>query len=491
MRVYNTLSREKEKFEPLEADTVRIYVCGITAYDLCHLGHARSAVVFDTIVRYFRYKGYKVAYVKNFTDIDDKIIARAQLEQKSTETIAETYIHAFYSDMDKLGVMRADIEPRATEHIEDIINSIEELIQKQAAYAVDGDVFFKVSAFQQYGKLSGRKNTGRMSGARVDVDTRKQSPDDFALWKASKQGEPKWESPWGYGRPGWHIECSAMSMKYLGQSFDIHGGGADLIFPHHENEIAQSEALTEKPFVKYWMHNGFITVDREKMSKSLGNFFTIREILKKFDPEVVRFFLLSTHYRSPIEFSDDQLKEGEATLDRYYSTVIRIEDFLKQKGKNTPATSDEVKFKELTEAFLIKYEEAMDDDFNTALALGHMFELIREVNRFLDTKPKSVSGQELVKLALDVLNTAGGILNLFHRSPFMWYLALKDLHGIPISQEEIKQKIEERGNARKQKDWSRADGVREELRQLGILLEDKPDGTIWKVDLYAGTGNQL
>lgn len=487
MRIYNTLTGVKEKFEPLEAGTVRVYVCGITAYDLCHLGHARSAVVFDTIVRYFRYKGYRVTYVKNFTDIDDKIIAKAQLEQQSTETIAETYIQAYYDDMEKLGVMHADIEPKATEHIPDIIHAIEGLLKKQAAYVVGGNVFFDVSAFQYYGKLSGRESTGRMSGARIDVDTRKKNPDDFALWKASKEEEPKWESPWGYGRPGWHIECSAMSMRYLGQSFDIHGGGADLIFPHHENEIAQSEALTKKPFVKYWIHNGFITVNREKMSKSLGNFFTIREILKKFDPEVVRFFLLSTHYRSPIEFSDEQLKEGEATLDRYYSTVIRIEDFLKQKGKDVPAASEELKFKEVASTFLKKFQEAMDDDFNTALALGHMFELIRQVNRFLDTKPKSMSAKELVKQAQIYLNTAGGVLNLFHRTPAMWYLALKDLREIPISQKEIEQKIEERASARKQKDWARADVIREELRQLGILLEDKLDGTIWKVNLYAGT----
>lgn len=487
MLVYNTLTGEKEKFEPLEAGTIRMYVCGITAYDLCHLGHARSAVVFDTIVRYFRYKGYKVTYIKNFTDIDDKIIARAQLEQQSTEKIAETYIQAFYDDMDKLGVMHADIEPKATEHIQDIIHIIERLIEKKAAYAVGGDVFFNVSAFQHYGKLSGRETTGRMSGARVDVDMRKQHPDDFVLWKTSKEGEPKWKSPWGYGRPGWHIECSAMSMRYLGESFDIHGGGADLIFPHHENEIAQSEALTEKLFVKYWMHNGFITVNREKMSKSLGNFFTIREILKKFDPEVVRFFLLSTHYRNPIEFSDDQLKESEATLDRYYSTVIRIQDFLKQKGKDIPVTSDEEKFKETAEAFIKKYEEAMEDDFNTALALGHIFELIRQINRFLDTKPKSKRGQEVVQKVQSYLNTAGGILNLFHRSPAMWYLALKDIKGIPISKEGIEQKIKDRSESRKQKDWARADRIREELHQLGILLEDKPDGTIWKVDLHAGT----
>jgi cysteinyl-tRNA synthetase len=443
-------------------------------------------VVFDMVVRYLRHKGYEVAYIKNFTDIDDKIIARAQAEQNTTEAVAETYIQAYYEDMDELGVMRADIEPRATEHISEIIRAIEGLIHKQAAYAVDGDVFFDVSAFERYGRLSGREKTGRMSGARVDVDTRKRNPDDFALWKASKEGEPKWKSPWGYGRPGWHIECSAMSMKYLGESFDIHGGGADLIFPHHENEIAQSEALTEKPFVKYWMHNGFITVNREKMSKSLGNFFTIKEILKQYDPEVVRFFLLSTHYRSPIEFSDEQLREAEATLDRVYSTNVRIHDFLKQAGKSTPASVDETRFKETVEGFWKKFEEAMDDDFNSALALGYVFELIREINRFLDMRPKTTGSRELVRQAQTNLNKASAILNLFQRSSADWNLALKDKKGIPLSEEAIEQRIKERAQARQQKDWARADGIRQELRQLGIALEDGQDGTTWKVEFNVG-----
>ena len=486
MRTYNTMTGEKEQFEPLQAGVVRMYVCGITAYDVCHLGHARSAVMFDMVVRYLRHKGYEVTYIKNFTDIDDKIIARAQAEQNTTEAVAETYIQAYYEDMDELGVMRADIEPRATEHIAEIIRAIEGLIQKQAAYAVDGDVFFDVSAFEHYGKLSGREKTGRMSGARVDVDTRKRNPDDFALWKASKEDEPKWTSPWGYGRPGWHIECSAMSMKYLGESFDIHGGGADLIFPHHENEIAQSEALTEKPFVKYWMHNGFITVNREKMSKSLGNFFTIKEILKQYDPEVVRFFLLSTHYRNPIEFSDEQLREAEATLDRVYSTNVRIHDFLNQTGKSAPASLDETRFEETVEGFWKEFEEAMDDDFNSALALGHMFELIREINRFLDTRPKTAGSRELVRQAQTNLNKASAILNLFQRSSADWNLALKDKKGIPLSEEAIEQQIKERAQARQQKDWARADSIRQQLRQLGIALEDGQDGTTWKVELNVG-----
>jgi cysteinyl-tRNA synthetase len=482
MKVYNTLSGKKEDFIPLSSGKVKMYVCGITAYDVCHLGHARSAIVFDVIVRYLRYRGYEVIYVKNFTDIDDKIIAKSQTENLSCHEVAEKYIKEYYSDMDKLGVMKPDIEPKATDHIPDIIHVIERLMKKNIAYPIDGDVYFDVSRFQDYGKLSKRDKKATMSGARIEVDVRKRNAEDFALWKNSKPGEPWWDSPWGKGRPGWHIECSAMSSKYLGESFDIHGGGADLIFPHHENEIAQSEALTEKFFVKYWIHNGFITINREKMSKSLGNFFTIKEILKKFDPEVVRFFLLSTHYRSPIEFSDEQLRETEASLDRFYTTVTRIEDFLKISGKDKPQSAPEKAFDNTLNAFFKKFDEAMDDDFNTALALGHIFELIRETNRFLDTKPKSKIAQELVNKALDTVKKAGSILNLFNRTYMQWNIALKDIKGIPLSVDDINQKIGERSEARKNKDWVRADSIRQELQQQGIILEDKPDGTDWKVD---------
>ncbi|MDH4027885.1 MAG: cysteine--tRNA ligase, partial [Nitrospirota bacterium] len=307
IKVYNTMSGKKEDFIPLVPKKVNMYVCGITAYDVCHLGHARSAVVFDIIKRYLRYRGYEVTHARNITDIDDKIIARAAKENLSTDEIAKKYTKEYYCDMALLGVGSADIEPNATGHIKEMIEAIQGLVDRGYAYTVDGDVYFEVSKFDGYGKLSKKNMKDLVSGARVDVDERKRSPLDFALWKSSKPGEPFWESPWGNGRPGWHIECTAMSSKYLGESFDIHGGGADLIFPHHENEIAQSEALSGKPFVKYWMHNGFITVDKEKMSKSLGNFFTIKDILEKYDPEVVRYFLLSAHYRSPIEFSDAQL----------------------------------------------------------------------------------------------------------------------------------------------------------------------------------------
>ncbi len=328
MKIYNTFTGRKEEFVPLIPNKVKIYACGVTVYDHCHIGHARSAIVFDVIRRYIKYKGFDVKYVRNFTDIDDKIINRAKQEGITWDAVARKYTDEYYKDMKRLGVGRADIEPKATEHIEEIIDIVNGLIEKGYAYEVKGSVYFSVDKFIGYGNLSKKDMEEMMAGARVEVDERKKNPLDFALWKKSKEGEPSWESPWGSGRPGWHIECTAMSIKHLGESFDIHGGGADLLFPHHENEIAQSEAFTGKPFAKYWIHNGFITIDKEKMSKSLGNFFTIKEVLDKFDPEVVRFFLLSTHYRSPIEFSDDQLREAESSIDRYYTTIVRINDFL-------------------------------------------------------------------------------------------------------------------------------------------------------------------
>ena len=332
MKIYNTLTGKKEEFIPLVPGKAGIYACGVTVYDRCHIGHARSAIVFDVIRRYLKYKGLNVTYVRNFTDIDDKIINRSNQEGIPWDAVAGKYTDEYYRDMDMLGVGRADIEPKATEYIPEMIDIVQGLIGKGYAYESDGSVYFAVDEFQGYGKLSKRDMEEMMAGARVEVDERKKNPLDFALWKKSKEGEPFWESPWGRGRPGWHIECSAMSVKHLGESFDIHGGGADLLFPHHENEIAQSEAFTGKPFAKYWVHNGFITINKEKMSKSLGNFFTIKEVLETFDPEVVRFFLLSTHYRSPIEFSDEQLREAESSLDRYYTTVVRINDFLEKRG---------------------------------------------------------------------------------------------------------------------------------------------------------------
>ncbi|RJQ44934.1 MAG: cysteine--tRNA ligase [Nitrospiraceae bacterium] len=480
IRVYNTMSGRKEDFSPQSQGQVKMYVCGITAYDVCHLGHARSAIVFDIVKRYLRYKGFQVTHVRNITDIDDKIIARAQKDNVSYDVIAKKYTDEYYRDMEMLGVSSADIEPNATDHIREMIQTIQGLIDKGFAYPVDGDVYFEVGKFAAYGKLSKKNTEDLMSGARVDVDERKRSPLDFALWKSSKEGEPWWESPWGKGRPGWHIECTAMSSKYLSETFDIHGGGADLIFPHHENEIAQSEAYTGKPFVKYWMHNGFITVDKEKMSKSLGNFFTIKEILEKYDPETVRYFLLTAHYRSPIEFSDVQLTEAELSIDRYYSTVTRIKDFLEAAGAaEKPGTSADLE--KVLAAFKDKFHNAMNDDFNTASALGFIFELIREVNRFLDSKPSGQKAKELVVRTRELLAGIGGILNIFNRTPEEWYRSLMKVKKIAVSEEALLQKIAERQEARKQKDWARADNVRKELEDKGIILEDKKEGTAWKV----------
>jgi len=419
MKIYNTLTGKKEEFITLAPDVVGMYACGVTVYDHCHIGHARSAVVFDVIRRYLKYKGFDVTYVRNFTDIDDKIINRAKQEDISWDAVAGKYTEEYYKDMEMLGVARADVEPKATEHIPEIITIVQGLIDKGFAYETDGSVYFIVDKFPQYGKLSKRDKEEMVAGARVEVDERKNNPLDFALWKRSKNGEPFWDSPWGPGRPGWHIECTAMSIKHLGESFDIHGGGADLLFPHHENEIAQSEAYTGKPFAKYWVHNGFITIDKEKMSKSLGNFFTIKEVLDKYDPEVLRFFLLSTHYRSPIEFSDELLREAESSIDRYYTTVVRINDFLeKEYGTSRECSKAGKVFEEILLSFEKKFEEAMDDDFNTALALGHVFELVREANRFLDHKPSGSKDSGLLLKSKELLQGTGDILNLFKRTPY-------------------------------------------------------------------------
>ena len=459
-----------------------IYACGVTVYDYCHIGHARSAIVFDVIRRYLQYKGFDVTYVRNFTDIDDKIIKRAGEEGIPWDAVAGKYTDEYYRDMDMLGVGRADLEPKATDYIADMITIVQSLVDKGYAYEIDGSVYFSVERFRDYGKLSKRNMEETMAGARVEVDERKKNPLDFALWKKSKEGEPFWECPWGKGRPGWHIECSAMSIRHLGESFDIHGGGADLLFPHHENEIAQSEAYTGKPFAKYWVHNGFITINKEKMSKSLGNFFTIREVLESFDPEVVRFFLLSTHYRSPIEFSDEVLREAESTLDRYYTTVLRIQDYLEKAAEEKNDLSVPGKdLSKVLDEFREKFESAMDDDFNTALGLGHVFELIKEVNRFLDRKPTGSGDRGLLLKSEELLSETGNILNLFNRAPHAWYLSLMKVRNIGLTEDYIIGKIGERRAARLKKDWLLADAIRKELEEKGVILEDKKDRTDWKI----------
>jgi cysteinyl-tRNA synthetase len=485
--VYNTLSKRKEEFTPATPKAVKMYACGVTVYDDCHIGHARSAVVFDVIVRYLRFQGYAVTWVRNFTDIDDKIIRRAQQDDTSWKTVAETYITAFGRDMTALGVAPADIEPRATEHIDDIVKLIAKLEAKGFAYPREGDVYFPVAKFPGYGKLSGRNLEDMLAGARIDVNLQKDNPFDFALWKASKPGEPAWDSPWGPGRPGWHIECSAMSQYYLGDTFDIHGGGADLIFPHHENELAQSEAANDQPLARYWVHNGMITINQEKMSKSLGNFFTIQEVLAKFHPEVIRLFLIQNHYRSPLDFSDQALAEAESALVRLYNTLARLDESLGQVATAVaPAPTDlpglnaeeNTRLRNLRERFL----EAMDDDFNTAQALGHLFDSVRLLNRVLERNPVEPETLTGLAWARQELTTLGSILNLLQTDPPAMLSALRQkTEALSLDPARIEQLIAERRQARLAKDFARADAIRQQLADAGILLEDSPQGTTWLV----------
>ena len=536
LRIHNTVTGKKEDFLPLHGKKVGMYVCGVTVYDLCHIGHARSAIVFDTIHRYFRYREYEVTYVRNFTDIDDKIIRRANEEAVDCKTIAEKYIHEFNIDMGGLGLEKPTVEPRATEHIPEMIQLISTLVEKGSAYQSGGDVFFSVERFQDYGKLSRRNLEEMQAGARVEVDEKKTNPLDFALWKASKPGEPSWESPWGKGRPGWHIECSVMSQKYLGETFDIHGGGRDLIFPHHENEIAQSEAATGKPFVRYWIHNGFVNINKEKMSKSLGNILTIKEILKDWHPEVLRLFFLSHHYRSPVDYSDDSFAEAKSGLDRFYSTLKSIKDELARVPSpstgetpklspsltgepsklsspltgepsklSSPLTGEPSKLpspltgegkgggggvpiteaRQAIESFRSRFEEAMDDDFNTAQALGFFYDLETQLNSLLSLSKSNPTEEiaSLLRKALNYFSTMGWVFGLFRDDPdkYLDQQKKEGLDKLKLSEEEIIRFIEERKAARKEKNWKRADEIRNNLLSKGIVLEDAPSGTIWKI----------
>jgi cysteinyl-tRNA synthetase len=489
IRIYNTMSSQKEPFEPLEPGRVHMYVCGITAYDFCHVGHARSAIVFDVIYRYLQYRGFHVVCVRNFTDVDDKIIKRAQEEGTNAQTIAEHYIGAFYEDMDQLGVARPNYEPRATQFIPEMIELIETLIEKGYAYQVDGDVYFAVEKFSGYGKLSKRKLDEMIAGARVAVEAGKKHPMDFALWKTSKPGEPAWPSPWGEGRPGWHIECSAMSTKYLGSTFDIHGGGKDLIFPHHENEIAQSEAAFGKSFAKYWVHNGFVNVNQEKMSKSLGNFFTIREVYERYQPEVLRLFLLSSHYRSPVDFSPESMAEAERGLERFYHTIEQVSELVGEISSSEQLpTSEDPEFTSLRkriDSILTRFQDDMDDDFNTAAALGQLFDLSRGLNRFQDSLSRKPTPEEKQLLAQGGLRLreCANVLGLLERSPEEFFREHRrmSLEVLGIGQEEVEELIAERAQARKEKNWARADEIRNKLAGMSIVVEDKPEGTRWRV----------
>jgi cysteinyl-tRNA synthetase len=496
LRVYNTLTGKKEEFVPLHEKRVGMYVCGVTVYDLSHIGHARSAIVFDAIYRYLKYRGYDVTFVRNFTDIDDKIIKRANEEGVDFKTIAEKYIDEFNIDMGKFGLEKPRFEPRATEHIPEMIKLISTLVEKGYAYQGGGDVFFSVERFKDYGKLSKRDLEEMQAGARVGIDEKKENPLDFALWKASKSGEPFWESPWGKGRPGWHIECSVMSQKYLGETLDIHGGGKDLIFPHHENEIAQSEAATGKPFVRYWIHNGFVNINKEKMSKSLGNILTLKEISKDWHPEAIRLFLLSSHYRSPVDFSFDSLSEAKTALDRFYATLKAIQVELKKPILPLPPLPSPSRgeggggsviedCRQAIESFQTLFEEAMDDDFNTAQALGYFYDLQRHLNSILDVSKGRPTEEilNLLKKGLSHLANMGSIFWLFQENPetYLNEQRKEGLKRLKLSEEEIFKSIDERNAARKEKNWKKADELRNNLLSQGIVLEDTPSGTIWKI----------
>ena len=455
MKIYNTMSRMKEALAPRIPGEIKMYSCGVTVYDLSHVGHARMLMVFDVISRYLRFAGYRVTFVRNFTDIDDKIIRRAAQEGVSAREVSQRNVAAFHEDMAALGVLPPDVEPKATEHLPEMIGLIERLIAKGYAYTVDGDVYFEVRRFPAYGKLSGKNLDELQAGARVEVDERKRDPRDFALWKSAKPGEPAWESPWGSGRPGWHIECSAMAVRYLGESFDIHGGGEDLIFPHHECEIAQTEADTGQPFARYWVHNGMVNMGREKMSKSLGNTLTIRDLVARHDPAALRLFLLGTHYRSPLEWSEDRVEDSARALQRLWRPIdeaARHAEARMADGQPLPA--------ELA-GFRQRFIDAMDDDFNTPEALGALFDFSRAL-RSTDIAPVT-----LVRGAQELKTLAGAI-------------GLQGPVRTGLDESRIDLLIEERREARRERNFRRADEIRAEIEQLGAILEDTPTGTVWR-----------
>ncbi len=473
MQIYNSLNRRKEEFVPENPGKIGMYACGVTVYDLCHIGHARSLVVFDVIYRYLKYRGYEVTFVRNFTDIDDKIINRSNERGVSWKALAEQYIDEFYVDMDRLGLLRPSFEPRATDHIAEIIDLVRKLEEKGLAYAVDGDVFYRLQNFKGYGKLSGKNIDDLLSGARVEVDDRKESPLDFALWKKSKTGEPSWESPWGAGRPGWHIECSAMSQKFLGDTFDIHGGGKDLIFPHHENEIAQSEGASGKPLARFWVHNGFVNIDSEKMSKSLGNFLTIRELLEECHPEVLRFFVVSSHYRSPIDFSNENVAVAAASLERLYQSLDRL--LRTAAGAMATTSSMDEKIDSWRQDFIT----AMDDDFNSAAACAVLFEVSKEVNRWLDAKAAAGNDKsEAAGCVARFLREIGAPLGLLQEDP-QAFLQRGGSDG-ELTAAEIEALIVERATARTERNWAEADRIRDLLDEKGVILKDSAAGTQWQ-----------
>ena len=483
IKIYNTLTRKKEPFTPIEDNHVKLYVCGITSYDYCHIGHARSALVFDMIVAYLRFTGYKVTYIRNFTDIDDKIINRAAEQNTSPEELANRFIDEFYVDMDKLGIARPTLEPKATENIQEMVYLISNLIDKGMAYQSGSDVYYSVNSFDEYGKLSGRNLDDMQAGARISVNEQKNNPMDFVLWKGSKPGEPKWDSPWGPGRPGWHIECSAMSKKFLGDTFDIHGGGQDLIFPHHENELAQSEGANEKPFVTTWIHHGFVTIKDEKMSKSLGNFLTIRDITANYHPEELRFFVFSTHYRNPLDFSENAMQDAITGLDRLYDCIASIES-LGDGAADGKSVISEKDMKKL-EALEDRFRQAMDNDFNTAQAQGVLFDIAKVFNKIYQMLPSipAASDISLLRSRSATFKQLAGIMGLLQEdaAAYISRKRAKMLEAIDIDEDTINALIEERYAARNAKNWSRSDEIRDQLLNNNIELKDSADGTTWSV----------
>ena len=464
MKLYNTLSRKKEEFKPIEEGKVKMYVCGPTVYNFIHIGNARPFIIFDTLRRYLEYRGYDVTFVQNFTDVDDKIIKRGHEENITPEEVANKYINEYFVDADGLGIKRASVHPRVTDNIEQIIAFVKELEDKGYAYAVNGDVYFDTKKFKDYGKLSGIKQEELEAGARIEVNDQKRHPMDFVLWKAKKEGEPGWASPWGEGRPGWHIECSVMSNRYLGETIDIHAGGQDLKFPHHENEIAQSEARSGKNFSNYWLHNEYINVNNEKMSKSLGNFFTVREIAEIFDLEVVRLFMLSTHYRNPINFSDEILNQSKAGLERLYNAKEKAE-FTINNLEDSKMTEEEAKLQEELAGFRQKFIDAMDDDVNTADAVSVIFELAK----FMNSNVTEKSSKEFAQKVMDEFNELTSVLNIVNKD-----------QKEDILDEEIEQLIAQRTEAKKNKNFQLADEIRQQLLDKGIILEDTRQGVKWK-----------
>lgn len=472
IKIYNTEKQQKEKFIPLEEKRVKMYVCGPTTYNLIHLGNARPVVVFDTIRRYFEYSGYQVTYIQNFTDVDDKIINRAAEENMEPLALAEKYIGEYFKDTEKLNIKKATHHPKVSENIPEIIAFVQGLIDKGFAYEVDGDVYYDIQKFDHYGKLSGRDLEDMQMGARINVDERKKHPGDFALWKSAKPGELFWESPWGPGRPGWHIECSVMSRKFLGDQFDIHGGGQDLVFPHHENEVAQTEAMTGKKMANYWMHNGFITINKEKMSKSLGNFFLLREILDRFDPITVRFYLIETHYRSPLDFDYDKIEESGRALERIKNTYLQLKNYQEPSSSEDESKKVEKIIEEVTEDF----KEAMDDDFNTALAIAEIFDFTKEINKLIKKNEMTKENSEkLLSVYAGLLDVLGLDIEKATTS------SSKQGEQSDLTEKLIQILIDLRQDAKKNKDFATADKIRNSLSEIGVQLEDTRAGVQWKI----------